>query len=245
MENNFGDNSLEYWASIPKVYQDSVYNLRKYSNIKIAFESEIIWLRSLTKSNIESLNILKIPSIKRFYLKETHLIEYGKSLPFMIEPTLLWTPIQRGLKIKMPKENFNYFGLDSSFNITIEPSSVPQKITASIVNLDSLEKYLETYLNYRTKTITWTILNKTTALLLGSPLIPIPGKDYYQADSFIIPAGWKLTHECLLLTFKKALKDELEYWYLIDENSHINKIKKSDFTPLNKGSFLKSINDET
>lgn len=245
MENDFGNSTIEYWVSINKVYLDSVYNLRKYSNIKIAFDSDVIWLRGLTKTNIESLSILKIPSVKRFYSKDVHLIEYGKSLPFMIEPTFLWTPIQRGLKIQIPKENFNYFGINSSFNIMIEPSSFPQKITASIVNMDRLEKYLNSSLNYRTKTITWTILNNNSALLLGTPLIPIPGKDFYQADPFLIPAGKKLKYKTLLNVYRKALKDPLDFWYLIEEDSEIKKIRKNDFNPLNKGSFIKSVLDET
>ena len=98
-------NDLEYWLSVGKVYKHALYKLRKWPHLKIANEEDTIWLRGFALSEIESASVLEIPAISRYYLRDTQLVPYGKTLPALIEPNLLWTPIQRGLRVSLPREN--------------------------------------------------------------------------------------------------------------------------------------------
>jgi len=207
----------------------------------MAKDEALIWIRGLTRNEIESESVLKIPLIQRYFLEGAQLVPFGKSLPVMVEPNLLWTPIQRGLKIQLPKENFNFFGLDQTFKISLVPSQENKLIDATIIDLSILGKYLETAPRIRLKNLRWTIIENKSALVLGRPLLPVIGQDYYQLSCFLIPAGWKLEYEKFSKVFKKALGESIEFWYLIHANNEIFKLSKAKFNSLSKGSFIKSI----
>jgi len=240
MADNFGVN-IEYWLSIPLQHDRAIYKLRKWAHLKMAKDEKLIWVRGLTQNEIESDSVLKIPLIKRYFLNSAQLIPYGKSLPAMVEPNLLWSPIQRGLKIALPKENFNFFSLEQTFKIALVPSDEDRVIDVTIVDLSTLGKYLETAPRVRLKNLKWTIIENKSALIIGTPLLPIKGQDLYQLSCFLIPAGWKLEYEMFSKIFKEALGESIEYWYLMDKNSKISKLSKAEFNSLSKGSFVKSI----
>jgi len=240
MENHAGNN-VEYWLSVDKNHKDAIYNIRKWTHLKMAIEDHLIWVRGFTDKEINSTTVLKIPFISRYYLKDTHLVPYGKVLPTMIEPSLLWSPITRGLKVTLPRENFNYFGLDQTFQISLVTTNIVKPISATVVEMKGLANYLQTAFKVRTQNLTWTILNDNNALIIGTPILPINGQDFYQSGCFLLPAGWKLEYDNLITTYTNALEDSVEFWYLVDEKSKIFKLKKSDFNQLNKGSFIKTI----
>lgn len=240
MADNSG-NSLEYWLSIPSPHKQAIYKLRKWSHLKIARDEDLIWVRGFTKTEIESTDVLKIPRIERYYLRGARLVLYRKSLPDIVEPTLLWSPIQRGLKVSLPKENFNYFGINQVQRINLVPSERNKAINATIVQLDHLERYLFIAPKIRLKSLKWTIIENDMAIILGRPLLPIQGQDLYQNSCFLIPAGYKFEYESMVKIYKKALGESIDFWYLLDEKSEMYKLRKTDFNRLTKGSFVNTI----
>lgn len=238
---NITGNDIVYWLSLNSQYKKAVYELRKWSHLKMAIEGNLIWIRGLTEAEIQSPKVLQIPSIERYYLKGAHLIPFGKRLPALIEPNLVWSPIQRALKISLPKENFNYFGINQTYQIALVPSMDVRPVTATIVALKDLEKYIFDALNFRLKNLKWTILENEKALIIGTPMLPIQGQDLYEDACFLLPAGKKLKYSNLVKVYAAALGDSVDYWYLIDEQSSIQKLRKADFTKLSKGSFMKTM----
>lgn len=240
MATHVGD-GVAYWLSIPTVYKGALYSLRKWTELKIASEGDTIWVRGFTLEQIESKLVLKIPMIERFYLKDAHLYHYGKKLPSRIEPSLLWSPIHRGLKVTLPKENFNFFGVDQVVDIELVPSAEKRPIDATIVSLLDLESYLYNAPKVRTAEFQWSILDNDSAIIVGKPLLPIRGQDLYRFGSFLIPAGWKLNFECMAQTYSIALENTSDYWYLFNENGAMTKLNKSAFGPLSKGSLAQTL----
>ena len=233
--------NIEFWLSIIPSFREAIYKLRKWSHLKVANEDNLIWVRGFTKSEIESTSILKIPSAMRYYLKNAQLVPYGKFLPSTIEPSLLWTPIQRGLRITLPKENFHYFGISQVHKISLIPSNDVRPTNAIIVQLQTLESYISTAYYIRLKNLKWTILDSNRALILGAPLLPIKSQDFYQNGCFLIPAGWKIRFDNMTKVYKRALGESAEYWYLLKEENELSKLRKSDFNQLSKGSFIKTL----
>ena len=240
MANDAGNN-IEFWISVPANHKGAIYELRQWSYLKIAQDQSLIWIRGFNQGDIESSAVLKIPSINRFYLSGTNLVPYGKNLSALVEPNLLWSPIQRGLKISLPKENFNYFGLNQTYQIALTPTDEVKPINAIIVKLKTLANYIDSAPNIRLINLKWTIISDSETLILGTPLLPIKSKDLYQNNSFLIPAGWKLKHDNMIKIHTKALGEAMDYFYLINKKHKITKIRKSDFNQLSKGSFAKTI----
>jgi len=240
MANNAGNN-LEYWLSVTTVHRSAIYELRKWAHLKMSVEDNLIWIRGFSLAEIDSSTVLKIPFIMRYYLSGAHLVPHGKTLPAMVEPNLLWSPIQRGFKISLPNENYNYFGLDQTFQLSLVPCKEVKRINVTIVELKTLENYIHSTYNVRLKNLKWTILENDKALIIGTPILPVRGQDLYQNASFLLPAGWKLKYENLIKVYKRALGESIDYWYYVNEKSHISKLRKSDFNLLSKGSLISTL----
>lgn len=240
METNAG-NGIEYWLSIDKSLEHALFELRKWPHLKMATEENRIWIRGCSLPEIESTTVLSLPSADRYYLKETTLYLVGNKLPARVEPSLLWTPIQRALKLNLPKQNFNYFGIEQAHIISIIPSEKEYPVDATMIKLEALHAYVKIAPKVRLANLQWIVLNNNDALIVGEPLLPIKSEDYYLFGSFLIPAGWKLKFENMVDIYKNALPDNPDFLYLIGKENKITKIRKSDFSPLNKGSVSQSI----
>ena len=237
MADHAGDH-LDYWVAAPAAYAHALYPLRRWPNLKMATTHGMIWLRGLSEADIESVSVLSIPLINRYYLEGAYLYPVGKSLPALVAPSLLWTDLKRGLQIKLPKENFNYFGVAQTHRISLIPSKVQRATTASIINLALLGAYLHTAPRVRVASLQWTVLDGERAMIVGSPLLPIQGQDYYHQACFLIPTGYKLRYERMASIYQAALGDGHEYWYILSESSDLSKLRKADFNSLSKGSFV-------
>ncbi|NJC27103.1 hypothetical protein [Neolewinella antarctica] len=237
MADHAGDH-VEYWVAAPARYVQSLYALRKWPGLKMATADGLIWLRGFSREGVESVNVVSIPLLKRYYLLETRLYPLGKSLPALVEPSLLWTDPQRGLKITLPEENFNYFGVARAHRLSLVPSEIQRAVTATVVSLPTLGEYLYDAPRVRLAPLRWTVLEGERALLIGTPLLPIRGQDYYIRACFLIPAGWALRFASMANSYQEALGDGHEYWYILNEKGERYKLRRSDFNHLSKGSFV-------
>ena len=237
MADHAGDH-LDYWVAVPAEYARALYPLRKWSNVKMATADRVIWLRGLSRADVESVSVLGIPMIDRYYLVGAYLYPFGKSLPALIAPSLLWTDLRRGLQIELPKENFNYFGVPQTHQIALLPSDVQRATTASVVDLAVLGAYLHTAPRVRVAALQWTVLAGERAMIMGTPLLPVQGQDYYHRACFLIPVGYELQYERMAGVYQDALGDSHAYWYILNESGNLAKIRKADFTSLSKGSFV-------
>ena len=237
MADHAGDDVIAYWVSVPERYKAALYSLRKWPQLKMATDKGLIWLKGLLQSDMESPDLLRIPMLERYCLKNTRLYPLGKQLPKMVAPTLLWSDLQRGLRVELPAENFNYFGVDQTHRLELVASTTPKPVTASIINLKLLETYLYDAPQVRVAGLRWLLLGTTEALVVGTPLLPVPGRDYYQMGCFLIPAGFAFRYANLVSTYERGLSDARSYLYLVNEDGGFSKVRRADFNYLSKGSF--------
>ena len=237
-----GNNVSEYWASVPRRYEAALYRLRKWPRLKMATDRGLIWLTGFLEADMEAVTLLQIPMLERYTLRETHLYPIGKQLPKMVAPTLLWTNLQRGLRLELPPENFNYFGLQQTHRLELVPSADQQPITAVIIDLTLLQVYLHDAPGVRVAGLRWLVLSDAEALVVGTPLLPLPGRDYYQVGCFLVPAGYAFRYSTLVSTYEQALPEARSHLYLIDEDGKLSKVRRADFNYLSKGSLAGTIN---
>lgn len=240
MEGDAG-NGVEYWLSIDQKFEEVLFKLRDWSHLKIAREDAFTWIKGFSASEVNSVQVLSLPSASRYYIKEAKLIPCGQRLPDRVAPSLLWTPIQRGLKVSLPSQNFNYFGISQTHEITVIPSDQEVAVVATVLDLNSLAEYVSNAPSVRLENLNWTVLDSQKAIVIGRPILPIMGDDYYQNDNFLIPVGWKFKHENMTRLYGQALAEGLHFWYLISNENKLYKIKKSNFNHLNRGAVKSTI----
>src|SRR5688572_20218731 len=203
-----GDTSdgINYFISIEKEHLDFLGEIRHWQNIKIGFEEALVWLKDLTHSQVDAIEVKCIPFKQLYYSKGAKLFRQGSLLPERNIPPLLWTAIDRGLPVKLPSFNHNYFGITEKIAIKIIASSEEAEAYALLTSMQSLGSYLETASAIRLKNLQWSIINDQ-AMIFGVPLLPVNGTVYWRNAHFLFPAGYNLELHTLLPVLNNMLNE--------------------------------------
>ncbi|WP_207536448.1 hypothetical protein [Desertivirga arenae] len=234
-------NAITFYLSVDDIQRDDLGAIRHWNNLMIGFCESLIWLKGFTSDQVNSVEVKSIPDKKLYYEKGGKLFFKDSLLPERNLPSMLWSPIERGLPVKLPSLNHNYFGLEEKLKISLEPTLIEREAYAMIVPLNILESYLSTAPAIRLSNISWAIIRPNFAFLLGKPLLPLAAKVYWQHQDFIIPAGYEL--------YPPLLSDDLSYilnakgtnWIIWNEDSSYFVIRKNQLSALSLGSFRRSM----
>lgn len=234
----YASNAINY-VRIPKSSIELLGNIRHWKNLKLAYESDFIWLKGLSSEQLNSVPIKCIPLHTCYYENEQKLSLIGSLLPNCSIPQVLWTPIQRALPLELPTLNHNYFGKHEKLAVELVLSTKEQEGYALLTDVNNLEKFIETSPAVRLKSLKWTIINKEKALILGSPLLPIQGKVYWRWNHFLIPAGYQFNHPSLAKSIHESMRIDAQTWVLWSEK-HCCTIPSKDLQALSLSSFRKT-----
>jgi hypothetical protein len=229
-------NGLNYFLSLPAQHKDLLYSIRHWQNLKIAFDEDLVWVKELNFFQVNSIEVKSIPFKELYYLSENRLFPKGSLLPGTNVPSLLWTPIERGLPIERPSYNHNYFGITEKIKIRLKPSEKEQEAFGLLVSMDTLSAYLETAPAIRLKNLSWVLIDDNS-LILGFPLLPLQGSVYWRRDNFLLPVGFDFEFPILSDVINNFLSDDSNYWVVWSAENRFLKINKQSLKPLSISSF--------
>lgn len=232
---------LVYFLKIAKAYKNQLGSLRHWGNLKMAIDKEFIWLKDFTEEQIHSIAVKQLPFKELFYVKEQKLFPLGNQLPIGKAPSFLWTPIEKALKVELPLPNPNFFGLEENIEIQIIPSSKERKGIALLISLEDLKNYIETAPSIRLKNLSWIIIEEDKALVIGTPLLPLPGQVFWKDNKFLIPLGFHFDLPILSQFINKKINPEYSNWVLWNKDGSYSLLAQDLFVPLSLSSVRLSI----
>lgn len=237
MERYLAQGVTEYWLRLPLKYKDKLSQIRVWNTLRMAIDEDDIWVRGIPPNQLHSPEIRSIPFKKIYYQQDNALFLLGGNLPEeRLKTSLLWSPISKALPVETPTYNFNYFGVQETVDFKLIPSSNEQEVTALLIELDVLEQYILKAPAIRLQAIQWSIINKK-ALLVGSPLLPIPGKSYWQRQNFLLPSGYDFEYPELSDYYRKNLQQTHDEYIILQSDNTYFKIIEEQFKPLSRSSF--------
>ncbi len=232
---------LTYVLEIEAQHVDMLGQIRHWPQLMIAGEAGIYWVKELTQRQIDTVEIKTIPFKKIFYLRDNRLFPYGSQLPVKKLPSaLLWTPLVRALSVSLPGFNHNYFGIGSTLEIGLIPSEKEQEVLGLRTPLDILAAYIESVPAIRLKNLQW-VIREESAIILGTPLLPLPGETYWRKGCFLLPAGYDFEFPALADTLEKQINPEKMDWLVWQKDARYFSISKYLFQPLSISSVRRSI----
>ena len=116
-------NDLSYYLLIADQFKSDLAGIRKWNNLRVGFDTGSVWIRDLDYVQVNSVEVKSIPYKTLFYEKDGKLYLQNSLLPDRNIPSLLWTPIERALPVKLPPFNHNYFGISEQVAVRIVPSA--------------------------------------------------------------------------------------------------------------------------
>lgn len=231
---------VNYFLSLPLQHKDFLGEIRHWGNLKIGFEDDLIWIKDLNLVQIDSVEVKSIPYKEIYYASGDKLFLKGSLLPSRRIPSLLWSPIHRGLSLELPRSNHNYFRVASKANVRIVTSAVEKESYGLLVAIDELQKFIETAPSIRLKNLRWVIVDNK-ALILGNPLLPLNGDVFWKRDNFLLPSGFDLELPILTSTIAELINKEQDHWIVWNKEGSYYAIDKRLFSPLSISSFRLTI----
>ena len=232
---------ITWFLEIDQQHLDYLGPIRHWAELKIAAEPGTYWIKGLSPEQLDSVEIKSIPFKRIFYAKGHLLFPHGGAVPVRKLPTsLLWTPLERGLSLNLPSFNHNYFGIRERVRPRLVPSKREEPAAALLTTIALLESYILSAPSIRLKPLSWVMIDDQ-ALILGKPLLPLPGDTWWEKDDFLIPAGLDWEWAVLAETLNRELNGDSVCWLLWDANANYVPIGKEQFRPLSISSFRRSI----
>lgn len=227
----------KFWAEIPRIDEDFLGSIRDWKNVQIALEEEVIWLKGFTDEQAVSSEIQQLPNFLLYELKEGLLFRKDALVPSKkVRTALLWTPIDKALKLTFPVSNNNFFGIDEKIEIRLKPSEEEQPATALLSSIAEIKDTITALPKFKLEKLDWIVINDK-ALFLGTPLLSFPGKTYWSKDGHLLPTGFDFEFKNLSSLLQRKYNAGQDQWLLWNENGSVLHLNKDDFRKLSVSSF--------
>jgi hypothetical protein len=235
-------NGISYYLSVAIGEKDNLGTLRNWSNLKVAFDKNKVWVTGFELAQIESVAVKSIPSKNIYYSKNAQLFLQNSLLPDQKEPAFLWTPIERALPLELTNFNNNYFGIEEGVKMKLISTDNEQRAIAMLLELNLLKTFVESAPAIRLDNLTWTLLNKKDALLFGTPLLPIDGEAFWLNEGMLLPVGYQFELDSLVKLVRIKIDPDNEQLIIWNEDSTYFKVNKEAIEKLTISSFRKTMN---
>lgn len=227
----------EFWAELPLTDEDFLGSIRDWENVQMATDEETLWLKGFTEEQAVASELQQLPDFILYELRDGLLFRKEALVPSKkVRTALLWTPIDKALRLTFPISNNNYFGIDGKVQVGFTESGEEQPVIALLSPLSEIRETMAAIPKFKLEKIQWTVIGDK-ALFLGIPLLSLPGKTYWTKDGHLLPAGFDFEFKNLSRLLQQKYNKESEGWLLWDENGNYLSIKSSDFRPLSISSF--------
>jgi len=226
-----------FWAELPKADEDFLGTIRNWKNVQIAIDEEVIWLKGFTDEQAASSEIQQLPNFILYELRDGLLFRKDELVPSKkMRTALLWTPIDKALKLTFPISNNNFFGIDEKVEIKLKPSEDEQPAMALLFSISEIKEVIITTPKFKLEKLDWIVINDK-ALFLGTPLLSFPGKTFWLKDDHLLPTGFDFEFKNLSSLLQRKYNTDQKQWLLWNENGSVLYLNKEDFRKMSVSSF--------
>lgn len=231
-------NSIKtFWAELPKADEDFLGAIRDWKNVQIAMDEEVIWLKGFTDEQAASSDIQQLPNFILYELRDGLLFRKDALVPSKkMRTALLWTLIDKALKLTFPISNNNFFEINEKIDVKLKPSEEEQPAMALLCSISEIKEAIITIPKFKLEKLDWIVINDK-ALFLGTPLLSFPGKTFWLKDDHLLPTGFDFEFKNLSSLLQRKYNECNEDWLLWSENGSVLNIKKEDLRKLSVSSF--------
>ncbi len=227
----------EFWAEIPRKDEYALGAVRDWKNIQIAADDDRIWLKGFSLEQAVSSEVKKLPNFIIYELKNGLLFRRNALVPSKkVRTALLWSPIDKALKLSLPPSNHNFFGVDEKIEVHLKKGEHEFPAAALLCSIDDIKDKIIEIPKFKLEKLQWMTVDDK-ALFLGTPLLSFPGKTFWIKDHHLLPSGYDFEFKNVSSLLQKKYNIESDKWLLWDENGSYLPINKDDFRILSVSSF--------
>ena len=222
-----------------KADRHALATIRHLPGWQAAETEEWLWLRGVPAGE-EDLTIRQLPARQTFTLGEADLLfPVGKNVPVGKLPGLNWQPLVLFLPIVLPVSGLPGFP-ESKAELRLKPAATLQKGEALLTSLQALKNFAETAPEIRLRAVRFAVSETGKALVLGVPLLPLPGQEYWLNEDLLLPCGFELDPPGTAPLIVRSLNAERSGLLLFDIDGSWQKIKWEYLLPATRSGIRMS-----
>ncbi|MCX8531820.1 hypothetical protein [Chryseobacterium luquanense] len=227
----------EFWADISRKDEYYLGVIRDWKNIQIAGDDDVIWLKGFTAEQAVSSELRQLPNFILYELKNGLLFRKNALVPSKkVRTGLLWSPIDKALKLTFPVSNNNFFGIEEKIEVHLKKGENEHPAAAHLCLIDDVKDEIIELPKFKLEKLQWMIIDDK-ALFLGTPLLGFPGKTFWMKDDHLLPSGFDFEFKNLSSLLQKKYNKDSDKLMVWSENGSYLAIDKNDFRKLSVSSF--------
>lgn len=178
--------------------------VRTLPSLQAALEAEAgrLWLRGLPAAEPLPVALRQLPALARYTLDVAgRLFAPGSLTPTAALPALAWQPLPALLPVALPTAALPAQEGAPRYRPRLRPSAQAEPGAALLTTLAEWLRYAETAPAVRLHALRFAAAADGRVLVLGAPLPPLPGQEYWIASGLapgaapaglLLPAGYAL-----------------------------------------------------
>ncbi|GAB3638244.1 hypothetical protein GCM10027422_38340 [Hymenobacter arcticus] len=165
--------------------------VRDQPGLLVAADAGQLWIRGLRATGPLPLALRQLPALAAYGADAAgRLFPGGRPTPTGRLPLLAWQPILDFVPLELPTAALPG-QLPAPVPVRLVPSAQPRPGAALLTTLAAWQAYAETAPAVRLAGLRFAVSSRGQALLLGAPLPPLPGQEYWLTDGLLLPAGFE------------------------------------------------------
>lgn len=217
--------------------QEVLGNIRCIEGLLVASSDDDIWLRGIYDSPTLDLKIKQLPARQSFYINENDLLFAPGSLtPVDKLPLLSWQPLAEFLPIQIPVAAMPG-QMSTLATIKLVTTQLTKAGEALLTSLQIWKAYAESAPGTRLAKLKFAVAQNNDVLIMGNPLPPLPGKEYWLEKNILLPNGYRFEIYMTADFINEQFNPQQDSVLIFDSDGTWQKIDNSFFVPAKRSAI--------
>lgn len=205
--------------------------IRCWQGMQAAKQNAELWLRC-PMLEVELDEALRCLPALYTYREDAQglLFREGQATPSARLPQLNWMPLMEFLPVELPTAALPAM-LPAPYPVELVPTTEAQPGVALKIKLEQWQQYAETAPAIRLDCLRFAFSEADEVLVMGEPLPPIPGEEFWQRESILLPAGYDFEWPIIGELLEMRENAEGKSYLVFNRDGNWGKIEKRYFIP--------------
>jgi MoxR-vWA-beta-propeller ternary system domain bpX2 len=164
--------------------------VRCMPGLQAAINNDEIWLRGIPVAVKPPLALLQLPVKHTYILGEDGLLFHpGGLTPVDTLKEMDWQPLLSFVKTVAPVAAMPG-RVEAGVPVKLVPAAAAHEGDAMVMPLELWQQYAETAPAVRLQRLRFAVSENGEALIMGTPLPPLPGSEYWLRNGILLPCGY-------------------------------------------------------
>ncbi|WP_100335619.1 hypothetical protein [Hymenobacter chitinivorans] len=210
-------------------------HVRTVPGLRAAEAAGQLWLRGLPATGELPVAVRALPAVATYAADaQERLFPAGHRTPTGRLPALVWQPIAEFVPLELPTAAVPARTVPS-YRVRLLPSGRAQAGAALLTTLPQWLAYVETAPEIRLRGLRFAVSSDAEVLVLGTPLPPVAGQEYWLQHGLLLPAGFDLEAPLLAPLLARKLDPAADGVVLFRADGRWEQILATDVVPVTRG----------